>query len=339
LHDEQEKVLIDSSGNTVQIAKYLHGVGDSRNAAVKVLGGVFGVGVIARIVRGYTFISRHYQSGDSIHIMGFSRGAYTARALAGMIGRVGLLDPKRYDVTNKDEAYRRGVAAWNQSKGITLSGTSKVTAVANRFLDFIESFVARGKLSDEDFIPNVPVKSVAVWDTVGSMGVPLYLSDTRFDIFHFTDTKLSEKVENGFHAMALDELRLDFPVTQWERRAGVEQVWFVGAHADVGGGYTESESRLSDVALDWMMQKVSSVGVRLASPLTRVPDCQCGVQKIHMPWEKSPFSILPKSQRKPSVEDTFHASVVERWKGDSSYRPKALSFITPQTVDRLRIVK
>jgi uncharacterized protein (DUF2235 family) len=338
LHDEQEKVLIDSNGNTVQVAKYLHGVGDSRNAAMKVLGGVFGVGVIARIVRGYTFISRQYQPGDSIHIVGFSRGAYTARALAGMISRVGLLDPKRYDVNDKEDAYRRGVAAWHRSKGITLSGSSKVTKVMNRFLDFIESFVAHGDLADADLIANVPIKSVAVWDTVGSMGVPLYLSDKRYDIFQFTDTKLSDKVENGFHAMAVDELRLDFPVTQWERRAGIEQVWFVGAHADVGGGYAESESRLSDVALQWLMQKVSAVGVRLATPLTRVPNCLCGAQLIHMPWDKSPFNLLPKSQRKPTIEDTFHASVVERWKLDAGYRPKALAFVTPQTIDRLQVV-
>src|SRR5687768_7333736 len=67
LHDEQEKELPDSAGNVVQIAKYMHGVGDSRSKAIKVLGGVFGVGVIARIVRGYTFISRHYKPGDEIH--------------------------------------------------------------------------------------------------------------------------------------------------------------------------------------------------------------------------------------------------------------------------------
>jgi len=335
LHNEQEKVLTDASGNTVQIAKYLHGVGDSRNAAMKVLGGVFGIGVIARIVRGYTFISRHYQPGDAIHIVGFSRGAYTARSLAGMIARVGLLDPKRYDVNDKEEAYRRGVAAWSRSKGITLSGHSTVSSLANRFLGFIESFVARGILVDADLIANVPVKSVAVWDTVGSMGVPLYLSDSRFDVFQFTDTKLSDKIERGFHAMAIDEQRLDFPVTQWERRTGVEQVWFVGAHADVGGGYNETESRLSDVALRWLMQKVSSVGVNLATPLTRVPNCQCGAQQIHAPWEKSPFKLLPKSSRKPGIEDTFHVSAIERWKSDASYRPKALSFVTADNVDRL----
>jgi uncharacterized protein (DUF2235 family) len=194
LHNEQEKLLPDATGNTLQVAKYLHGVGDARNVVMKVLGGVFGVGVIARIVRGYTFLSRSYHPGDAIYILGFSRGAYTARALAGMIARVGLLDPQRYDVNDKEEAYRRGVAAWHRSKGMTLTGHSTVTSLANRFLDFVESFVARGALSDADLIANVPIKAVGVWDTVGSLGVPLYLRDKRYDIFQFTDTKLSQKV-------------------------------------------------------------------------------------------------------------------------------------------------
>src|SRR5262249_46649033 len=85
LQNESEKELRDGMGRLVQVAKYMHGVGDSQNPVMKVIGGVFGAGVIARIIRGYTFISRHYVPGDSIHILGFSRGAYTARALAGMI--------------------------------------------------------------------------------------------------------------------------------------------------------------------------------------------------------------------------------------------------------------
>jgi uncharacterized protein (DUF2235 family) len=79
--DEQEKELI-TDGNTQQIAKYIHAVGDSRNPIIKLLGEAFGVGVIARVVRGYTFISRNYEPGVNIVIVGFSRGAYTARALA-----------------------------------------------------------------------------------------------------------------------------------------------------------------------------------------------------------------------------------------------------------------
>src|SRR6185312_5909827 len=72
LRNEQEKVLTDPSGATLQVAKYMHGVGDTSNAICHILGGVFGIGVIARIVRGFTFISRHYQPGDAIHIVGFS---------------------------------------------------------------------------------------------------------------------------------------------------------------------------------------------------------------------------------------------------------------------------
>src|SRR5262249_56672104 len=69
------------------------------------------------IVRGYTFISRNYEPGDSIHITGFSRGAYTARALAGMIAKVGLLNNKAFNANDKDKAYRRGVVDWGRDKG------------------------------------------------------------------------------------------------------------------------------------------------------------------------------------------------------------------------------
>src|SRR6266581_8604368 len=97
LEKEQEKLFTDARGNPVQAMKYIHGVGDSTNLLIRILGGAFGTGVIARIVRGYTYLSRTYVAGDNIHIVGFSRGAYTARALAGMVCGVGLLDPRTYD--------------------------------------------------------------------------------------------------------------------------------------------------------------------------------------------------------------------------------------------------
>lgn len=336
LYNEQEKETRDSDGSLLQIAKYLHGVGDSRNAITKVLGGVFGVGVISRIVRGYTFISRNYEPGDDIYIVGFSRGAYTARALAGMIGRVGLLNKAKYDVNDKEEAYRRGVAAWHRSKGITLNGDGTVVKLANRLLDFIESFVAQGALHTDDLIANVPIKAVGVWDTVGSMGIPLYLRDGRADVFAFTDNKLSERVAFGFHAMAIDELRADFPVTPWQPRSGIEQAWFSGAHADVGGGYPESESRLSDVALRWMMHRLQSAGVLLATPLTCVPNCACDAQAIHTPWSRPPFDRLARTARKPGADDFFDASVISRWQHDASYRPSALAFVTTTNISQLK---
>jgi len=236
----------------------MHGVGDSKNQVLRVLGGVFGAGVIARIVRGYTFISRHYQPGDSIHLIGFSRGAYTARALGGMIAAVGLLNSQTYDVNDKNEAYLRGLAAWFKCKGVVFAGDGKLMSLLNAVLDFAGDTISRLKLGTNDLIPDVPIASVAVWDTVGSLGIPLYVKGRR-DFFTFVSEDLSPKVKNGFHAMALDERRRDFPVTRWTPRAGVEEMWFVGAHSDVGGGYPESG--LSDIALDWMMKKLAPLGV------------------------------------------------------------------------------
>jgi uncharacterized protein (DUF2235 family) len=333
MRDEQEKVVVDAAGGVVQIAKYIHGVGDSNSFLKKAMGGMFGMGVIARIVRGYTFISRNYEPGDEIHIVGFSRGAYTARALAGMIANVGLLNRAEYDPTDKDEAYRLGVAAWCKSKNMSLHGAGKLTDLANHLLNFVGGFFAQ-QLKAKQLIPNVPIKSVAVWDTVGSMGIPAYAGDKRYDVFRFVDTKLSDKVQNGFHAMAVDELRMDFPVTAWDSRAGIKQVWFVGAHADVGGGYSARESRLSDIALEWMMRQLAEVGVRLATPLTYKPEPLIA-PAIHQPWSKAPFALLPRSPRSVASTDTIHDSVLRRWQADSSYRPQAMSAVATG-IDRLK---
>src|SRR6185295_11298064 len=333
MRDEQEKVVVDAAGGVVQIAKYIHGVRRPTSFLKKALGGMFGMGVIARIVRGYTFISRHYEPGDEIHIAGFSRGAYTARALAGMIASVGLLNRAEYDPADKNEAYRLGVAAWCKGKNMSLNGAGKLTDLANHLLNFVSGFFAH-QLKSNQLIPNVPIKSVAVWDTVGSMGIPAYAGDKRYDVFRFVDTKLSDKVQNGFHAMAIDELRMDFPVTAWDSRAGIKQVWFIGAHADVGGGYSAQESRLSDIALDWMMKQLAEVGVRLATPLTYKPEPLIA-PAIHQPWSKAPFALLPRSPRQVASTDTIHDSVLRRWQADSSYRPQSMSAVAG-SLDRLK---
>jgi uncharacterized protein (DUF2235 family) len=325
MRDEQEKLLPDAAGGTVQIAKYMHGVGDSDSFLKKAMGGMFGMGVIARIVRGYTFISRNYDAGDEIHISGFSRGAYTARALAGMISSVGLLNRAKYDAEDKNEAYRLGIAAWCKCKNMSLNGAGKLTDIANSMLNFVGGFFAR-QLGADQLIADVPIESVAVWDTVGSMGIPAYAADKRYDVFRFVDTRLSNKVRNGFHAMAVDELRADFPVTAWESRAGIKQVWFLGAHADVGGGYPGAESRLSDIGLGWMMKQLAEVGVRLATPLTYTPKPLIDPE-IHKPWTKAPFAMLPRSARQVAGTDTIHDSVLQRWQQDGKYRPEALNAV------------
>lgn len=317
--NEWEKALPGASGAPLQVAKYMHGVGDSSNLVMKALGGALGVGVIARVVRGYTYISRQYRYGDSVHIVGFSRGAYTARALAGMIGAVGLLNPAKYDVTDKERAYDLGYAAWLKARGVVFGGGGSLARFFTGLIHQAEMLASRLVLSRDAFIPKVPIQSVAVWDTVGSMGIPLYIQDKRRDAFSFVDAKLNPLVSHGFHAMALDERRRDFPITRWVAREGVEEVWFAGCHSDVGGGYPPNECGLSDLALEWMMGKLSTLGVRLSSPLTYAPELTHYSQDFHKPWETPPFNIEPQP-RVPLKDDAYSKLLVARWSACTPYQ-------------------
>jgi len=319
LPTEQEKVQSAGDGSALQVAKYMFGVGDSNNQAIRILAGVFGFGVIARIVRGYTYISRQYQAGDTIHIAGFSRGAYTARALAGMICAVGLLNPSTYDVNDRQQAYLLGYAAWLKARGVVFGGGGTISRFLTGLFHEVELWVSERLASGETFIPGVPIASVAVWDTVGALGLPLYVHDGRRDAFSFVDTKLNPLVLRGFHAMALDERRLDFPVTRWDPRDAIEQVWFAGAHSDVGGGYPPAESGLSDLALSWMMGRLSGLGVRWAVPLPVTPDLTHYTQDFHRPWESPPFNIDPRP-RVPLKDDAYSATVQARWEQCTPYQ-------------------
>ncbi|GLH73296.1 hypothetical protein GETHLI_17980 [Geothrix limicola] len=288
LADEQEKEL-QQDGATIQIAKYLHGVGDSRNPIIKLMGGAFGAGIISRIVRGYTFISRNYAPGDAITILGFSRGAYTARALAGLIASQGLLNPAL--TADHEKAYRCGAEAWYRYRRAALRNPFSLACLGEIIAD-LPAFLSQGSLKDADLVPVPTLAAVGVWDTVGAMGIPDYDAGQRQDAFRFADTKLSDKVLNGFHAVALDERRDDFVPTLWDPADRIRQVLFPGAHADVGGGYPSAngESGLSDGALKWMAQQLGQVG------LTFRPGWLDGIQPnatatAHQPWAALPWCL------------------------------------------------
>lgn len=316
---EQEKVLFGVGGLPLQVAKYMHGVGDSPNLVIKALGGAFGAGVIARVVRGYTYISRNYAPGDGIHVVGFSRGAYTARALAGMICSVGLLNPKKYDSADKFHAYALGYGAWLKARGVVFGGGGTVSRWLTGLVHGAELLASRLLFSKGDFTTSIPIQSVAVWDTVGSMGIPLYIQGKRRDSFSFVDTKLNPNVKQGLHAMALDERRRDFPVTRWVARKDVEEVWFSGGHSDVGGGYPPGETGLSDLALAWMMARLQALGVTFAANLPLQPNLTHYTQDFHRPWETPPFDIDPQP-REPLKTDVFDPSVAKRWSECTPYR-------------------
>jgi uncharacterized protein (DUF2235 family) len=298
LQNEQEQIAKDGAGRETQVSKYVHGVGDSRNVINKVVEGTFGAGVINRVVRGYTYISRWYEPGDRIYIVGFSRGAYTARALAGMICSVGLLNRNRYDAGDKEAAYRRGVSAWTLYR--------KKAGKKASFLDYIRA-LAEVELRTEDLVPDVPIQAVAVWDTVGALGVPDYVEGQgRADLFRFADSALNAKVKYGFHAVALDEQRSDFVPTLWDRRDGVKEVWFAGAHANVGGGYAHTE--LSDIALLWMADSLEGVGLTIGSGLKEALKSD-PYGKSDEPWKDLPWRRLPFSPRQLPQNAVLHESV------------------------------
>ena len=290
LIDEQEKQWV-VDGVIQLVAKYVHGVGDSRSLVRKVIGGTLGAGVISRVVRGYTFISRNYEADDNIHIAGFSRGAYTARALAGLIASQGLL--AKALTVDKESAYEKGAEAWYRYREAALPRLS-LEHLAEVVRD-LPAFIKRKSLKAGDLVPINRIATVAVWDTVGAMGFPKFGNDgRRTDAYKFADTKLSQKVDRGLHAVALDEERVDFAPTLWDAADNVTQVLFPGAHSDVGGGYpmTRGESGLSDGALRWMIERLTEAGVSFVDtpPLEIMPNV-AGI--AHKPWAHPPFD-LPK---------------------------------------------
>jgi len=236
-----ESVNERSADGVRQIKWYDQGVGTEWYD--RFIGGAIGAGLELNIVQGYEFLANEYHDGDEVYVLGFSRGAYTARSLVGMIRNCGLIQPKHL-------ALRVAMAY-----GIYRTRD-----------DDADSFTA--KIFRSSFSREIKIKFVGVWDTVGALGIPLdILQDVNLKFYEFHDTKLSRIVENAYHAIAVDEHRRDYDVCLWDPLAEpeqkLEQRWFVGAHCDVGGGYPDR--RLSDTTLRWIQDHASALGLALSA--------------------------------------------------------------------------
>ncbi|HKM97581.1 MAG TPA: DUF2235 domain-containing protein [Buttiauxella sp.] len=317
LANEQEKTLTDNSGYVVQVAKYIYGMGDPHNGLVKRLGGAFGANLIVPIIRGYTFISRHWQPGDRIYLVGFSHGAYTARVLAEMIIDRGLLSREKLNLNqrSKDEAWRFASSVWAQylahSPEInpTLLG-SVVRELPGFFCDSVDPTC---------IVRPASIEAVAVWETVGQMGIPKYFTDKRYNIFRFNNTELHPRVKYGLQALAIDEQRVDLAPVLWDNRDRILQVLFPGIHQDVGGGYqlTPEDSSLSNGAYLWMHDALDDLGIHLA-PSAVVAD---PLGPLHCDWyPPTPFlRIMPRHLPPPVTSSMMvHQSVIERLSGDAT---------------------
>jgi uncharacterized protein (DUF2235 family) len=234
------KALIVASD---QVTFYDDGVGADATGLDRVLDGAFGQGILQKIQDGYTKIAHVYEPGDSIFLFGFSRGAYTARSLAGMIAACGVPTGAFSDncVTQAFAAYRDPVNRAAILAGLKACGFGPTT-----------------------------IQMVGVWDTVGSLGIPAIFGEVDYSKYGFLDTGLHPDVKNAYQCLALDEKRAQFPATLWTSTpvAGqtVEQVWFSGCHGDVGGGTAQGGSvdqgtRLCDITMGWMLSKAQKLGV------------------------------------------------------------------------------
>jgi len=220
-------------------------------------GGFFGYGLSRNIAQGYQFLVDNYQDGDEIYLLGFSRGAYTARSLSGLIQLIGLLEKNHAPEAdpNDNPIVVKGYKLYREPD--EASGSQDVE-------DFRIKYSSR----------TVRIKFIGVWDTVGSLGVPVDFLKMLNDRYEFHNVKLGDMIDHAFHALAIDEHRKIFEPTLWnskpEENQEVEQVWFAGAHSDVGGG--SDVPSLSDLALRWMQDKADLDGEGLKFDDSQKPD-------------------------------------------------------------------
>ena len=286
-----------------QVPYYDTGVGSNGTPIEQLVGGAFGLGLFQKIKDGYTKIAQVYEAGDEVFLFGFSRGAYTARSLAGMIAICGL-PTKNFDGNLIDTAFQ---AYRNKDQRAALLAT----------LGAYGMFDAK-------------LTMVGVWDTVGSLGIPSVIGGVAPLLYGFLDTSLHPDVLNAYQALAIDERRIEFPPTLWTGGPSpgqtMEQIWFCGCHSDVGGGVSagadDEGTTLSDITLGWMMQHAAALGAEI-DPATlakyTIPlQSKYALDEIHPSW--TPLYGFPKG-RTIAPDSSFSNSVAVRCQNDTSYRP------------------
>jgi uncharacterized protein (DUF2235 family) len=290
-----------------QLPFYDSGVGADGNPIEKLLGGAFGTGLFQKIKDGYTKIAQAYEAGDQVFLFGFSRGAYTARSVAGMIANCGLPTQNFDDalVETAFQAYRN-----KDQRAALLAGLSKYG------------------------MENAQIIMVGVWDTVGSLGIPAIFGGVDVLLYGFLDTGLHPSIKNACHALAIDERRGEFPPTLWTSQPAtgqtIEQVWFCGVHCDVGGGYApgaaDNSTTLSDITLGWMMTKAQAAGLIFApAALARyvMPlNAEYALDQLHDSW--NPLWGLPV-RRTIAANSSLANSVTTRCQHQIGYQPLNLT--------------
>ena len=316
-----------------QLAYYSKGVGTNFGEAFR--GGVEGYGIDDEIIDAYTWLAQAFEPSDEIFIFGFSRGAYTARSLSGFISKCGVLKPGA--PLSIEQLYAR----YRRHSDPTIYQLIQGLQPANLEERWIVKYCEATK-----------IKMVGVWDTVGSLGSPLASLNRKVAKYLFLDTHLRLDNEYAFHALAVDEHRRPFEPTLWTRTVNngsvattasrrsldsVEQRWFVGAHANVGGGYASDV--LAQPSLSWLIVKAIELGLKFRD--TFVSDGQTptapitnsyaqfgwGIAHYFSPPLYRPIGADPEKGAEHTTErinETIDGSVFDRWRGNPDYRPPNL---------------
>jgi hypothetical protein len=357
-----------------QISYYDDGVGTSSFKPLAALGGAFGWGLKRNVLDIYRYACRNYREGDAIYIFGFSRGAFTARLVAALIASEGLVRSE-----NEADLERKTVAAYRHlRKGFLPRRLQWPTKVARRLRDLVTGGWRRPYDSTENFRPKI--RFIGVWDTVAAYGGPIVEITRAIDNWFFPlsmpDYRLHEHVMCARHALAIDDERDAFHPLLWDEvheesliadkkvdPDRLQQVWFTGMHADVGGGYPDES--LSYVSLLWMMEQAEGAGVRtlkvikdrflaLASSYGPIHDSRSGLGAYYRYQPRkiaawlNPVDVRTLSLRNPAITDDrgrsrgllrsvqVHESVVNRIAtGTDRYAPITLpetfEIVPPQT--------
>jgi uncharacterized protein (DUF2235 family) len=321
-----------------QLCYYSPGVGTSFGD--RLIGGMFGYGLDEEVILAYQWLMENYAPEDAVYVFGFSRGAFTARSLAGFISKCGLL--KLGAPMSLKQLYAR------YRQGSLVRTIRELKSVPDAALSFEDRWL-------KEYSMPIPIRFQGVWDTVGALGVPFgnfpTISRSRYS---FLETDLRINNDYAFHALAIDEHREAFAPTLWSRSIKknadayparpldqVEQRWFVGAHADVGGGY--DNGLLAQIPLNWLMQKARLHGLLFKD--TVVIDGDENQAVIHDSFGSMaggiyravklgrPFYRTVGAQ--PSVDaadtvttminETIDGTVFDRWRQDGAYRPANLA--------------
>jgi uncharacterized protein (DUF2235 family) len=305
-----ERVAVTNAEGRQQVKWYNQGVGTEWLHRIR--GGAFGLHLDEHIKDGYRQLIQDYEEGDDIYVVGFSRGAYTARSLVGLIRNVGLL--RKSNMT--DDLLDRAYAIYRSKEQVDSEHASAFRRANSR---------------------EIKIKFVGVWDTVGALGVPLK-SFAEFDAeaYGFHDTKLSSIVQNAYHAIAIDEHREPYAASLWglqdsrDRAKGqtLEQLWFSGAHADIGGGYP-GEHPVSDLTLRWLQKKAAKCG--LGVEIIPAPNenivLDCNLHDSFREFLGGLFSMFSRRYYRPIGQEdggpqTVDRSVPKRMVVRIDYRPK-----------------